>query len=129
MAPLTSIGAGPLAWASVSSCFSAGVPACAGPACAGFGYLRRLCAGGRPELERRGYAPGDDGPVTKCLSNTFRVSGCTVFGWTRQEVIAEDALFLLLDLVGFENVLPGLRARHDERDGRRVALYQRGEKR
>ena len=88
-----------------------------------------MCVGGRPELERRGYAPGDDGPVTKRLSNTFRVSGCTVFGWTRQEVIAEDALFLLLDLVGFENVLPGLRARHDERDGRRVALYQRGEKR
>ena len=38
-----------------------------------------MCAGGRPELERRGYAPGDDGPVTKRLSNTPSVAGCIVF--------------------------------------------------
>ena len=41
-----------------------------------------MCAGGRPELKRRGYAPGDDGPVTKCQSNTPRVAGWIVLGWT-----------------------------------------------
>src|SRR5882724_11264049 len=51
-----------------------------------------------------------------CLSNTLRVSGCTVFGWTAR-MIAQKALLLVTDHVRLQHLFPALRARHYERHG------------